>query len=70
MMEKKICDNWSVKMAESVMKRNPELNDKWTYDYGVILKGFELVWQNTGDKKYFDYIKRVQISIKKVLYGK
>jgi unsaturated rhamnogalacturonyl hydrolase len=58
MMEKKICDNWSVKMAESVMKRNPELNDKWTYDYGVILKGFELVWQNTGDKKYFDYIKK------------
>jgi len=57
-MIKKIFDNWSVKMADSLMKSRPELNDRWTYDYGVILKGIELVWRETGDKKYFDFIKK------------
>lgn len=52
------CDNWSIKMADSVMKRNPIFGDKWAYDYGVIFKGIELVWKKTGDKKYFDYIKK------------
>ena len=29
---------------------------KWTYDMGVILKGFEGVWTNTGDVRYYNYI--------------
>jgi unsaturated rhamnogalacturonyl hydrolase len=31
---------------------------KWTYDMGVVLKGIEGVWQNTGDGKYFRYIQQ------------
>jgi len=31
---------------------------KWTYDMGVILKGFEGVWQSTGDPKYYNYIQK------------
>ncbi|EOR94754.1 Rhamnogalacturonides degradation protein RhiN [Arcticibacter svalbardensis MN12-7] len=31
---------------------------KWTYDQGVLLEGVSSVWQRTGDKKYFDYIKK------------
>ena len=31
---------------------------KWTYDMGVILKGFEGIWLNTGDAKYFNYIQQ------------
>lgn len=54
--------NWSQRMIDSVMIRKPLLsagvqNDKWSYDYGVVLKGTELVWRKTGDMKYFDYIK-------------
>ncbi|HEU5166883.1 MAG TPA: glycoside hydrolase family 88 protein, partial [Chitinophagaceae bacterium] len=30
---------------------------KWSYDMGVILKGFEGIWQQTGDKKYFNAIQ-------------
>jgi unsaturated rhamnogalacturonyl hydrolase len=30
---------------------------KWTYDQGVILKGIEGVWQQTGDGDYFKYIQ-------------
>jgi len=51
-------NNWAEKMTNSVMERDPELSDKWSYDYGVIYKGLEQVWLKTGNKKYFDYIKR------------
>ena len=55
--------NWSVRTANSIMERLPRLyedrgyNGKWSYDYGVILKGFEKVWRQTGDQNYFQYIK-------------
>jgi len=31
---------------------------KWTYDHGLVLKGIERVWLNTGDKQYLDFIQR------------
>lgn len=31
---------------------------KWTYDQGVVLKGIEGVWSNTGDGKYFKHIQQ------------
>lgn len=31
---------------------------KWTYDMGVILKGFEGLWLNTGDVTYYHYIQK------------
>lgn len=55
---------WSEKTAQSIMQRTPLLyeetcyNGKWSYDYGVILKGMQLLWQKTGKKIYADYIKR------------
>lgn len=32
---------------------------RWSYDMGVILKGCERVWLNTGNVKYFNYIQRL-----------
>ncbi len=31
---------------------------KWTYDMGVVLKGFEGIWLNTGDPVYYNYIQQ------------
>jgi len=31
---------------------------KWVYDYGVILNGMKTLWQTTGDRRYYDFIKR------------
>ncbi len=50
--------NYSVKMANSVIKKFPELTDKWQYDYGVVFKGMEYVYEMTKDEKYYEYIKR------------
>ncbi len=31
---------------------------RWSYDMGVILKGFQGIWENTADKKYYNYIQQ------------
>lgn len=49
---------WSVRMTESVMAREPIMPVKWAYEHGVTWKGIEMVWKKTGDKAYFEYIKR------------
>ena len=41
------------------VKGDPTRPDKWTYEQGVALTGVEAVWLNTGDGRYFDYIKRI-----------
>jgi len=48
-------------MAETVMntwKDSFALGSqaRWSYDMGVVLKGFEGLWRNTGDVKYYNYI--------------
>ncbi|TAJ53280.1 MAG: glycoside hydrolase family 88 protein [Chitinophagaceae bacterium] len=57
--------NWSEKMAKTVMTiwkdslyTNPAKPAKWTYDQGVILKGIEGLWYQTGDGKYFSYMQK------------
>ncbi len=54
---------WATRTANSIMERMPYLHEdpdhhgKWSYDYGVILKGFQLLWKQTGDHKYLQYIR-------------
>jgi unsaturated rhamnogalacturonyl hydrolase len=36
----------------------PERTPRWTYEQGVVLLGIARVWKNTGDQKYFDYIRQ------------
>ena len=53
----------SQKMAETVMSKWADSfpigsQTKWSYDMGVVLKGFEGLWLNTGDPRYFNYIQK------------
>ena len=48
---------WSIKAAESFIERKPDLTEKWSYDVGIVLKGFEDLYNATGHEGYFDYIK-------------
>jgi unsaturated rhamnogalacturonyl hydrolase len=54
----------SQQMASTVMQTwhdsfsvKPGGKPRWSYDQGVMLKGIEGIWQNTGDVKYFNYIQ-------------
>lgn len=70
--EKKIADNsisakeeqWSVRMANSIMKRNSKAfqidqkeEPKWDYVHGLVLLAFQQLSDKTGDEKYYDYGK-------------
>jgi len=49
---------WSQRMASTAMKLWADTSKaRWTYEQGVVLKGMEGVWLQTGDKKYFKYIQ-------------
>ncbi len=47
-----------VHMANSVMQRDAILGSKWSYEWGVVLRGIERVWRHTGEQRYFDYMKQ------------
>jgi unsaturated rhamnogalacturonyl hydrolase len=50
---------WSVRVAESVMRRAPNaVYEKWDYTAGLMLLGIERVGNATGDPKYHDYMKK------------
>lgn len=58
-----LAQKWSVRFADSEMKRFPQA---WQLDYGKALYfgytqglgtlAFYKLWQNTGDKKYYNYV--------------
>lgn len=58
--KKQMYNNWGAKAAKSVMERKPNINPRmrWEYEDGVVLEGMYLLWKQTGDREYFDYIKR------------
>ena len=45
------------KVARCLMEREGLLNKKWSYDYGVVWRGMEMLYRLTGDRAYFDYIR-------------
>ena len=51
--------SWAVRVAETFLERRPDLEAAWTYDVGIVLKGFEALYHLTGQEKYFGYIKEV-----------
>lgn len=49
---------WSVRTADAVLRRLPVVAETWDYQWGVLLKGVEDVWQASGDARYLGYIRR------------
>lgn len=41
----------------SILPKEKVYHGKWSYDIGVVLRGVELAYYQTGDQSYFDYIK-------------
>ena len=55
---------YAIKMADSDIQRNPEgwmldfsTEPKWNYCHGLVCSAIEQVWKNTGDEKFYYYIK-------------
>ncbi|WP_264538020.1 glycoside hydrolase family 105 protein [Flavobacterium sp. N1736] len=63
---KTLADNlkWSERTAITILNKYPEVwqidgteKPKWDYKMGLVLSGFEKLYQKTNDKKYLNYIK-------------
>ena len=44
-------------LADCLMAREGLLDDTWSYDYGVVWRGVEMLYALTGEEKYFAYIR-------------
>ena len=49
---------WSIRGAETLLKRHPILSSRWHYEPGVALSAIQMVWERTKDPRYFEYIQR------------
>jgi rhamnogalacturonyl hydrolase YesR len=52
------------KMLNHLLQDNQDTDpDKrpasWEYEQGVVLKGIERLWRETGDRRYFNYFKKI-----------
>lgn len=47
---------WSVRMAESVVRRNPQTHRRWDYTQGVVLGAIERVALARDDRALLDYV--------------
>jgi len=47
---------WAVRVAESVMRRNPQTHRRWDYTQGVVLGAIERVAGATGDAAMLRYV--------------
>ena len=60
-------NNWYLRMADSEIFRKGDSLEygksdpgaKWNYQTGLFLKSLLDIWKTTGDKKYFDYSKKI-----------
>jgi unsaturated rhamnogalacturonyl hydrolase len=58
--------SWSVRLIENFIKLHPDTvaykteakSYKWNYEQGLILEAFYRMWKNTGEDKYFSYLKK------------
>jgi unsaturated rhamnogalacturonyl hydrolase len=50
---------WFVRACDAIMSSQPaRFGDRWDYDMGLVLLGFEQAWRKSGDPRYLDYVKR------------
>ena len=55
---------WSERMALTLMQEFPQAyqldgkkEPKWDYVHGLVMTGFEKLYEKTNDQKYYDYVK-------------
>jgi unsaturated rhamnogalacturonyl hydrolase len=49
--------NWSARSADSIIRRQPYLSDRWRYESGVVLLGIARLHQKCREPRYWQYVK-------------
>lgn len=53
-----VADNFITLHPDTVAYPTEAKSYRWNYEQGLVLEGIYRVWQKTGDRKYFDYMKK------------
>lgn len=53
-----VATSWSQRTADAVMRRLPILDERWDYKWGVVAKAMLDIADASGDRRYFDYVRR------------
>ena len=53
-----VAQDYSTRMAESVIARAPIVHPQWDYTAGVVLDAIERVGERTGDARLLDYVRQ------------
>lgn len=53
-----IADNFLRLFPDTIAYKNEAKSYRWNYEQGLIYEAFYQMWKNTGDRKYYDYIKK------------
>src|SRR5262245_61946927 len=48
---------WSVRMADSMLKRHDPAAAQWHYEHGLLLQAIDQVWRATGATRFRDHLK-------------
>lgn len=48
---------WSVRMADSMIKRHAPGAAKWHYEHGLLLLAIQRVWRATGEARFWNHVK-------------
>jgi len=48
---------WSVRMADSVIRRHSPGSAQWHYEHGLVLLAIERVWRATGEARFWNHVK-------------
>ena len=54
----RIFENFLTLFPDTVAYKSEAKSYKWNYEQGLILEAFYRMWKFSGDKKYYDYLKK------------
>jgi unsaturated rhamnogalacturonyl hydrolase len=49
---------WAVRVADSIMERGSLLSRRWHYEPGVALLALKRLWEKSGEREYYGFVKR------------
>jgi unsaturated rhamnogalacturonyl hydrolase len=53
-----LADNFMRLFPDTIAYKSESKSYKWNYEQGLMYEALYQVWKHTGDKKYFDYMKK------------
>ncbi len=53
-----LANNFIELFPDTIAYKNELKSYKWNYEQGLMYEAFYKMWKHTGDKKYFDYMKK------------